>query len=117
MPYDKAVREQLIDLLNGGNAHATFHQAVDGFPVEKSGERPAGSPHSAWELLEHLRMAQNDILRFSQSSEHVSPGWPEGYWPKSPAPPSPHAWKKSVAEFQADLAEFTSMLRDDKNDL
>ena len=117
MPFEKAVREQVIELLNRGNAHATFHQVIDGFPVDKAGERPAGSPHSAWELLEHMRIAQKDILLFSRSADYVSPEWPKDYWPKSAAPNGPDEWKRSVADFQADLAEFTSLLRDEKNDL
>ena len=78
--------QHLLDLLDGGNAHATFDQAVKGIPIAKAGERPAGVPHSAWELMEHMRIAQHDILKFSQGPDWVSPKWPEGYWPKSPKP-------------------------------
>src|SRR5579883_3187158 len=88
-PNDATLREQLIEMLNGGHAHATFDQIVRGFPVERAGVRPNGAPHSAWELLEHLRIAQNDILRFSQAAEHVSPKWPEGYWPETAGPATP----------------------------
>jgi hypothetical protein len=114
---DSALREQLIALLEGGNAHATFDQATSGFPVERAGTRPDGSPHSAWELLEHMRLAQNDILRFSQSAEHVSPEFPEGYWPAHPAPGKPGDWKESVRAFREDLAEFQALLRDGRNNL
>jgi hypothetical protein len=117
MDADKETREQLIQLLNGGNAHATFDQAVRGFPVERAGERPPGAPHSAWELLEHLRIAQEDILRFSQSAEYVSPKWPEGYWPASSVPKDSSDWQNSVRSFTADLEEFEGLIRDPANDL
>jgi hypothetical protein len=109
---DKLLRDNLVQLLKGGHAHTTFDQAVRGFPVERAGERPPGSPHSAWELLEHLRLAQKDILEFSKSADYVSPKWPEGYWPKNPGPADPGDWKKSVDEFHVDLKAFEAMLRD-----
>lgn len=112
MPNDDPVREQLLELLRGGHAHLTLDQAVKGFPLEKIGVRPAGAPHSAWELLEHMRIAQNDILRFSQSAEHVSPKWPEGYWPASAAPEDEKQWKRSIQAFKKDLAEFEGMIQD-----
>jgi len=114
---DAALREQLIELLHAGHAHATFDHAVRGFPVERAGTRPNGAPYSAWELLEHMRMAQVDILRFSQSAEHVSPKWPEGYWPAEPAPAKASAWAEAVRAFRHDLAEFEAMLRDPARDL
>ncbi len=117
MAGDSDLREQLIALLNGGNAHATFQDAVEGFPPDKAGIRPAGSPHSAWELLEHMRLAQEDILRFSQSADWKSPNFPEGYWPRSAAPKSPDQWQKSVDAFQRDMAEFQAMLCDPAQDL
>jgi hypothetical protein len=114
---DTALRDHLVELLRGGHAHATFADAVRKFPVDKAGERPEGSPYSSWELLEHLRIAQNDIIRFSQSADHKSPKWPEGYWPASPAPPDAKAWRDSVHRFEADLGEFESMVRDPARDL
>ena len=89
MANDEVLREQLIQMLRGGHAHATFDDAVRDFPVDRAGIRPAGAPYSGWELLEHMRLAQNDILRFSQSADWVSPEFPAGYWPKSPAPHAP----------------------------
>ena len=77
MPDDAALREHLVQLLEGGHAHVTFDNAVRGFPPDKNGIRPKGAPYSAWELLEHMRIAQNDILSFSQSADYVSPKWPE----------------------------------------
>ena len=110
--------EQLSALLRGGNAHATFDDATKKFPIEQAGTRPEGMAHSAWELLEHLRIAQNDILRFSQEPDYQSPKWPEGYWPASPAPPDEARWKKSVRDFRRDLAAFEKLLekRADKLD-
>jgi DinB superfamily len=117
MPDDKDLRVHLVQLLEGGHAHATFDQATREFPVEKAGIRPPGSPYSAWELLEHMRIAQNDILRFSQSAEHRSPEWPRGYWPASPAPERPGQWQESLTQFLDDLAEFLAMVRNPASDL
>ncbi len=114
---DEALREQLIELLQSGHAHITLEQAVKNFPHDKLGLRPPGAPHSAWELLEHMRIAQNDILRFSQSAAYVSPKWPEGYWPESPAPKSKQEWNESVHAFREDLAAFAALLRDPAHDL
>jgi hypothetical protein len=117
MTEDSGLREHLIELLTGGHAHATFDSAVRGFPPAKIGTRPKGLPYSAWELLEHMRIAQNDILRFSQSAEHVSPKWPEGYWPGKAAPDKASQWARSVRQFREDLEEFRGMVRDPKQDL
>ncbi len=117
MPDDASLRSHLIELLEGGHAHAAFDQALRGFPVDRAGMRPKGSPHSAWELLEHMRLAQNDILRFSLSADYESPKWPEGYWPASPAPEDERAWGRSVRGFRKDLASFEELVRDPKRDL
>src|SRR5436309_15917096 len=85
---DSVLREQLIELLHAGHAHAPFDTVVRGFPIELAGVRPANAPHSSWELLEHMRISQNDILCFSQSAEYKSPKWPEGYWPATSSPPT-----------------------------
>jgi len=117
MPDDASLREQLIQLLRGGNAHATFDDVVRNFPVAKAGIRPEGTPYSGWELLEHMRIAQNDILQFSLSAEHESPAWPEGYWPKTPAPEDERQWSHSVRAFHKDLAEFEALVKDPARDL
>lgn len=117
MPDDTALRAHLIELLRGGHAHATFAQTVGDFPVEKVGIRPQGLPHSPWQLLEHMRLAQEDMLRFSQSADWVSPEFPAGYWPKSPAPATPAEWTKSVRAFERDMAEFEAMVNDPAGDL
>lgn len=115
--HDAPVRQQLVAALKGGQAHATFAQAVEDFPFDQAGVRPQGQPHSAWELLEHLRITQHDILNFSQSADHKSPKWPDEYWPKQPAPADTQAWEASVASFNADLAEFIKLVQDENQDL
>jgi hypothetical protein len=117
MANDTALREHLIQLLDGGHAHATFDSAVRGFPLDRIGLRPKGLPYSAWEVLEHLRIAQNDILRFSESAEHKSPKWPEGYWPSAPAPEKESHWARSARAIRKDLAEFQALIRDPRQDL
>src|SRR5216683_2424382 len=84
---DQALREQLVSLLKGGQAHVHFMDAIDGFPEAKRGTFVEGLPHTGWQLMEHVRIAQWDILEFSRNPKHVSPGFPEGYWPKTPEPP------------------------------
>jgi DinB superfamily len=114
---NQALREHLVALLGGGNAHAGFDQAVSSLPAALQGRRPQGAPHSAWELLEHLRIAQWDILEFSRNPKHVSPGWPDGYWPKTAAPPNAQAWEESVAKFRADLKAMEQLVSDPATDL
>src|SRR5437667_11863810 len=99
------LRKHLVNLLTMEGAHIDFDGAVRDFPVELLGVRPAGAPHTAWQLLEHMRLAQWDILEFSRDAKHVSPKFPEGYWPPSEAPGSDAAWKKSIAAFRHDLSE------------
>ena len=117
MPPDSALREQLQQLVEGGNAHTDFDDAVQGMPLDLVGIRPSGSPHSAWELLEHIRLAQKDILGFSRSAEWVSPQWPEGYWPASPRPEKPEQWMHSVESYRRDRAEFLALVQDPGQDL
>jgi uncharacterized damage-inducible protein DinB len=117
MSQDTQLREQLVEVLKGGHAHATFDQVIDGFPLDRIGERPAGMAHSAWELLEHLRIAQNDILRFSQSSDYREMKWPDDYWPKSSGPGDLSEWHKSVKAFRQDLADFEQLVLDPSRDL
>jgi hypothetical protein len=128
---DNVLRKHVIQILQGGLAHITFEQATKDFPIDKAGIRPAGSPHSAWELLEHIRIAQDDIARFSGAMEessrpansreppkaYVPLKWPDDYWPKSPAPHDAKEWNKSVAAVKQDLAAFVRLLEDPKRDL
>lgn len=114
---DRALREHLINLLRGGGAHAGFDKAVSRMPANLRGTKPAGVPYSAWELLEHMRLAQWDILEFSRNPKHVSPEWPDGYWPKSAAPPDESAWENSVKQFRADLHAMEKLVEDPGTDL
>ena len=114
---DQKLREHVVDLLKGGAAHVNFMDAVNGFPEAKRGAFIAGLPHTGWQLLEHSRIAQWDILEFSRNPKHVSPGFPEGYWPKTPGPPDEAAWNKSVDTFQRDLQEMIKLVQNPKTDL
>lgn len=111
------LREHVTELLAGGHAHATFEDAIKGLPPDLHGKKPANFPHTAWMLLEHLRLAQRDILEFSRNKNHESPKWPEGYWPKTEAPPSDAAWKKSIDQFTSDLKAMKDLVSDPKTDL
>lgn len=117
MSHDAELRELLGRFLDWDSAHRKFNDAVKNFPPELRGRRPAGSPHSPWELLEHLRIAQWDILEFSRDAKHVSPEFPSGYWPASPEPPTSSAWDESVAAFRADLHALADLARDPDADL
>lgn len=115
---EKVLREHLVtELLQSGHAHIDFDAAVKDFPTALRGVRPKGFPHSPWEILEHLRLAQWDILEFSRDAKHVSPDWPSGYWPETPAPPSAKAWDESVAQFRADLDTLAKLAGDPSVDL
>ena len=117
MNNDTSLRDHLLKLLDSGDAHLRFDDAVKDFPVELRGKRPAGGPHSPWELLEHLRIAQSDLLEFSRDASYVSPTFPDGYWPTSEAPPNDAAWDESVASFRKDQQAFAELLRDGSIDL
>jgi len=119
MPQDPnhSLREHLLELLTGGHAHAKFEDAIKDLPAKLRGAKPANFPHSPWMILEHLRIAQWDILEFSRNEKHESPKWPEGYWPKTEAPPTDAAWKKSVDQFELDLNAMKDLVKDSKTDL
>jgi DinB family protein len=119
MPQDPnhSLREHLLELLTGGHAHAKFENAIKDLPAKLRGAKPANFPHSPWMILEHLRIAQWDILEFSRNEKHESPKWPEGYWPKTEAPPTDAAWKKSVDQFESDLNAMKDLVKDSKTDL
>jgi hypothetical protein len=114
---DRALREHLLELLKGGGAHATFEDTLNGWPLQFAGTKVAKFPHTAWMLLEHLRIGQWDILEFSRNAKHVSPKWPEGYWPDSAAPPDEAAWKASMESCKKDLLAMQRMVADQKVDL
>ncbi|HEX8244215.1 MAG TPA: DinB family protein [Longimicrobium sp.] len=115
--HDAALREQLASLLTWSEAHAGFDKAVEGIPLELRGRTPAGLPYSPWQLLEHLRLAQHDILEFSRNPDYGEMRWPDDYWPDSPAPPSADAWDRSVAAYRADRQALQAMARDPAIDL
>lgn len=117
MNADRAIREQLLELLGGGHAHLDFDRAVADLPAALRGARPPGLPHSPWELVEHMRIAQRDILRFSVDPAHVSPAFPDGYWPGGDAPPDPDAWDRTIAAFRADLRAMMDLVADPAVDL
>ena len=111
------VREQIINLLKGGQAHLTLDDALKDFPEKLRGVTPPGAQHSAWQLLEHLRIAQWDILEFSRDAKHVSPKWPEGYWPTSDNPPTDAQWKRCVSAIKKDLQTMQRLVEDPRTDL
>jgi hypothetical protein len=117
MSKDKHLREQLQFRLNSDDAHANFEAATKDLPAELRGKRPKGAEHSPWEIVEHLRIAQWDILEYTRDPKHVSPDFPSGYWPKSPEPPSDAAWKKSLDAFHKDLAEMSNLIGDESKDV
>ena len=108
---DKHLRDQLVDFLRKGNAHIELFSALKDFPEELYGKKPKGAPHSAWQLLEHIRIALKDLLVFSTDPNYVAPKWPDGYWPKQDAPENPAAWKTSVKAIKADLDAFEKSRR------
>lgn len=115
--HNKALREHLVYLLSDGGAHAKFDQVIHGIPARLRGRKPQDMPHSPWMLLEHMRIAQWDILDFSRNPKYQSLPWPQGYWPKSNAPPSAVAWSKSIQSFVKDLKAMQQLVRNPKTDL
>src|SRR5215470_8386985 len=107
---DQSLRDHLIYVLKGEGAHPKFEDAVDDFPAKLRGQKVPNFPHTAWMLLEHVRIAQWDILEFSRNAKHKSPKWPEGYWPKTEAPPSADAWTKSISSFRKDLKQMEALI-------
>jgi DinB superfamily len=117
MDISKSLRSHLVTLLDGGQAHVTFDAAVADMSAALLGAKPPGFPHSAWQLAEHLRIAQWDILRFCVDPDHISPEFPRGYWPEGDAPPDPSAWDRTLAAFRADLKAMKDLVSDPKTDL
>jgi DinB family protein len=111
------LREHLVALLTGESAHANFESAIKDVPRDAWGKKPKGAEHSLWETLEHLRIAQWDILEYVRNPKHVSPEFPSGYWPAASTPPHDDAWDKSVAEFRRDLRDIVEMVKNKKTDL
>ncbi|MGH9482571.1 MAG: DinB family protein [Terriglobales bacterium] len=114
---DPSLRRAVTELLTAGHAHATLDQALTGLPLALAGKKPPHAPHTAWQLVEHIRIAQRDILEFTRDPCYKSPRWPEGYWPEASKPPSSAAWKRSLAACRADLRALAAMVNDPAHDL
>jgi len=114
---DASLREHLVNLLTSGHAHVDFENAIKNLPVELRGKTPKGAEHSPWELLEHMRLAQWDILEFSRDPNYKSPEFPDGYWPGTKAPADEMEWDKSVRAFRQDLKAFCELVTDESTDL
>lgn len=117
MSHEKDLREHLKKLLSSPQAHVDTETALADFPSELRGKKPKGAPYTAWQLLEHMRIAQWDILEFSRNPGHVSPEFPDGYWPPSEAPPDDDAWASSVSQLGADLKTMVDLVSDSRTDL
>ncbi len=112
MPNDVTLREHLVQVLDWTSAHADFDAAIQGISPATRGQRPEDLPYSPWELLEHIRIAQNDILEFCQNSDYAQPDWPADYWPEQPGPSSDAAWQDSIDQFRGDREEMKRIARD-----
>src|ERR1700687_2829503 len=113
---DTLLRDHLLYLLKGGGAHVTFDDAVGDWTLQLAGVKVANFPHTAWMLLEHMRLAQRDILDFSRNSKHVSPPWPGGYWPASETPTDEKSWTASMTAFKKDLRTMERLVADRTSD-
>src|SRR5664279_3367017 len=114
---DRELRDHLIELLRGASAHADAKTVLSNFPADKRAAKPNGSPHNAWQLLEHTRIALDDLLDFCVNPEYTAPKWPEDYWPKNDAPGNAEEWDKSVASVLAATKEFEQMVGDANSNL
>ncbi len=117
MNDDQIMRDQLLALLRGGHAHLTFDQAVADFPPDRINSQPPNVPYTPWHLLEHLRIAQWDILEFIRDPQHVSPEWPAGYWPAPDEETDEAGWQQTLAAFRADLKALEALVTDPTTDL
>ncbi len=117
MNADKVVRDQLLALLRGGNAHMNFEAMIDDFPGDRINDVPPNVHYSPWQLLEHMRIAQWDILEFIRDPNHKSPDWPRGYWPTPGASANGEQWKITVEGFKADLRDLIALVEDPETDL
>jgi len=112
---DTVLRDHLLKLLNGGEAHIFFDELNNGFPVNRCHEPIHGLPYTAWQVLEHVRIAQYDIIEFARNPEYVSPDFPEGYWPKEPG--NAELWNQTMAKIRDDLKEMAAIVSGTSNDL
>lgn len=112
-----AIIDNLISLLNKGNAHISLDKALKDIPFEILGNKPEGVPYSIWQLTEHIRIAQEDILNFSKDSQYQSPNWPDDYWPKEVKPPSEEAWENCITQIKRDRKSFITLLQNSADNL
>jgi hypothetical protein len=117
MSTDQIMREQLLALLRGGQAHMEFDQAVADFPRDYINRKPPNVSYTPWHLLEHLRLAQWDILEFIRNPNHVSPAWPAGYWPAPETLANEAQWQQTIAAFQSDLKALEALAANPETDL
>src|SRR5947207_10861511 len=117
MPDDKALRQQIAKTLDWEESHASFDAAVKGLPAALRGQVPKGLPYSPWQLVEHIRITQADILEFCVAPKYAEKEWPKGYWPESAEPPSAKAWDESIAAIKRDQAALAKLATDPKIDL
>jgi hypothetical protein len=117
MKTEKILREHIVKLLTGNDAHTEFERVVADLPENLRGQKPKGAEHSPWQVLEHLRITQWDILEFSRKAAHQSPEFPAGYWPGTQAPPDAAAWNKSVESFLKDRKAFCELVSAESTDL
>ena len=114
---DKSLRDHLLSLLSEGNAHISFDDFIKDFPAGFCGKKIEGLPYTAWQVLEHMRIAQWDILEFCRNAKHVSPKWPKGYWPGPEDLGDEKLWRKSVKTFRDDLTQMEALITDPSTDL
>ena len=114
---DDSIRKHVLYLLRGGGAHQSFDDLVGSFPPDLCSRRIEGLPYTPWQVLEHMRLAQWDILEFSRDPDHVSPEFPKGYWPKPDEPGTPALWQQTIDQFRSDLREMETLVEDPSTDL
>lgn len=117
MDAPQTTRDLLLEQLSGRNAHVSFSEAVDGLSARQAGQQPQGLPHTIWDLIEHIRIAQQDIISFSRDASYEAPEWPDDYWPDSHAPENADALQRSIRLVEEGLETMRAMVRDPDNDL
>jgi len=111
MDDQSRLKELLLEQLDGGNAHIEFSDAIKGLKIHDVGIRPDNLPHSIWELVEHVRLAQYDILEFSKNPDYQEPSWPDDYWPPAPQPENQHEWQQTINAFHNDRKAMAELIR------
>ena len=114
---DQSLRDHLLSLVRGGNAHISFEDFVAAFAAKACGQKVEGLPYTAWQVLEHIQIAQWDILEFCRDTKHVSPKWPKGYWPEPDEPGNEELWKESVEKIRHDLKQIEALVANAATDL